>query len=150
MLDVHALSVNLSAHANLFELARHPLHRLSEHGELASHPHYVVLGCHVGRNFISEEKGGPATLSLEEPRIKERAAANNPGSPTAPWPAYALLFERDHKPPHDRREQLARGALAVVEGGGGHQAYASNKTLTTTFTAVNRTITHVSARMVRD
>jgi hypothetical protein len=26
-------------------------------------------------------------------------------------------LERQREPPHDRREQLARGALAVVEGG---------------------------------
>jgi hypothetical protein len=71
MLDVHALSVNRSAQANLFELARHPLHPLSEYGELASHPHYVVLGCHVGRNFMSEEKGATGTL----PTILGRSAA---------------------------------------------------------------------------
>jgi hypothetical protein len=91
MLDVHALSVNLSAQTNLFELARHPLHRLSEHGELGSHPHYVVLGCHVGQNFMPEEKGATGNALIRGAAGKGEGCGQQPRVPRGSFgPAYAL------------------------------------------------------------
>jgi hypothetical protein len=68
LLAVSALLLVVSALANLFDLARHPLHGPSEIGQLTSDARYVLFGCHVLSPILCGSRHGGSRKSLRQPR----------------------------------------------------------------------------------